>query len=113
MDLSGDNRLLLLGDYVRGGPDPYGVLAAIMALDGRWPIARDSCKDENADYGQGKVPALDGDICTVTTPPKSRSLSMRGLTRKWRILGGDGRRDPYRKKQKNMIKAVSFWAIRL
>lgn len=63
VDLSGDNILVLLGDYIHGGPDPYGVLDAIMdlerrygqdkvvvlvgnhedmAMDGRWPIARDS-----------------------------------------------------------------------
>lgn len=73
VDLSGDNRLVLLGDYIHGGPDPYGVLDTIMALeqrygpekvivlignhedmalDGRWPIARDSCVDEDADMDE-------------------------------------------------------------
>lgn len=36
VDLSGDNRLVLLGDYIHGGPDPYGVMDAIMALEQRY-----------------------------------------------------------------------------
>lgn len=62
IDLSGNNKLILLGDYIHGGPDPFGVLKRIMklerqygadkvivlagnhedmALDGRWPISAD------------------------------------------------------------------------
>lgn len=26
VDLTGDNKLVLLGDYIHGGPDPFGVL---------------------------------------------------------------------------------------
>lgn len=75
VDLSGDNMLVLLGDYIHGGPDPYGVLDAIMdleqqygpekvvvlvgnhedmAMDGRWPIARDSCVEEDDDLDDEK-----------------------------------------------------------
>lgn len=67
VDFSGDNKLILLGDYVHG-PDSYGVLNRIMQLqnkygndkviallgnhedmacDGRWPIGES--RDEN-DY---------------------------------------------------------------
>lgn len=76
VDLSGDNILVLLGDYIHGGPDPYGVLDAIMdlerrygpdkvialvgnhedmAMDGRWPIARDSSvADQDDDINDEK-----------------------------------------------------------
>lgn len=46
VDLSGDNKLLLLGDYVHGGEDNYGVLDRIIALQRR--------------YGTDKVIALRG-----------------------------------------------------
>lgn len=71
VDFSGDNKLILLGDYVHG-PDSYGVLDKIMQLqnkygndkvialsgnhedmacDGRWPIGR--IGDENTnDHGE-------------------------------------------------------------
>ena len=59
VDLSGDNQLVLCGDYIHGGEDDYAVLDQIMKLekkygpekvvvlagnhedmacDGRWPI---------------------------------------------------------------------------
>lgn len=62
VDLSGDNKLVLCGDYIHGGQDNYGVLDRIielerkygsdkiivlagnhedMAIDGRWPIGED------------------------------------------------------------------------
>lgn len=62
VDLSGDNKLILLGDYIHGGTEPFGVLKRIMqlerkygtkkvivlagnhedmAMDGRWPISSD------------------------------------------------------------------------
>ena len=62
VDLSGDNKLVLCGDYIHGGQDNYGVLDRIielerkygsekvivlsgnhedMACDGRWPIGED------------------------------------------------------------------------
>ena len=62
VDLSGDNKLILCGDYIHGGQDNYGVLDKIielerkygsdkiivlagnhedMAIDGRWPIGED------------------------------------------------------------------------
>lgn len=62
VDLSGDNKLVLCGDYIHGGQDNYGVLERIMelerrygsdkvivlagnhedmAIDGRWPIGED------------------------------------------------------------------------
>ena len=62
VDLSGDNKLILCGDYIHGGQDNYGVLNKIMELerkygsdkiivlagnhedmacDGRWPIEED------------------------------------------------------------------------
>ncbi len=62
IDLSKDNKLFLLGDYIHGGPDSYGVLDRIiqfqnqygtdkvialmgnheeMALNGTWPINED------------------------------------------------------------------------
>lgn len=65
VDFSGDNKLILLGDYVHG-PDSYGVLKKIMRLqnkygsdkviallgnheemvcDGRWPIGVNGDKD--------------------------------------------------------------------
>lgn len=46
VDLSGDNKLLLLGDYVHGGEDNYGVLDRIIALQRK--------------YGTDKVIALRG-----------------------------------------------------
>jgi serine/threonine protein phosphatase 1 len=33
IDLSGDNKLVLLGDYIHEGPDSYGVLDRIIALE--------------------------------------------------------------------------------
>ncbi len=36
VDLSGDNKLLLLGDYIHGGEDNYGVLDRIIALQRRY-----------------------------------------------------------------------------
>ena len=75
VDLSKDNKLILLGDYIHGGPDSYGVLKRIMeleknygrdkvivltgnhedmVLDGRWPISstydNENCKDYEEDY---------------------------------------------------------------
>ncbi len=62
IDLSGDNKLILCGDYIHGGEDNYGVLNRIielereyssekiivlagnhedMAISGRWPIGED------------------------------------------------------------------------
>ena len=32
VDLSGDNKLILLGDYVHSGADSYGVIKKIMKL---------------------------------------------------------------------------------
>lgn len=32
VDLSGDNKLILLGDYVQSGADNYGVIKEIMRL---------------------------------------------------------------------------------
>lgn len=46
VDLSGDNKLILLGDYVHGGEDNYGVLDRIIALQRK--------------YGADKVIALRG-----------------------------------------------------
>lgn len=46
IDLSGDNKLVLLGDYIHGGPDPYGVLDKVMELEKK--------------YGTDKVIALAG-----------------------------------------------------
>lgn len=46
VDLSGNNRLVLLGDYIHGGPDPYGVLDKVMELERK--------------YGTEKVIALAG-----------------------------------------------------
>lgn len=46
VDLSGDNKLLLLGDYIHGGEDNYGVLDRIIALQRK--------------YGTDKVIALRG-----------------------------------------------------
>lgn len=46
VDLSGENKLLLLGDYVHGGEDNYGVLDRIIALQRK--------------YGADKVIALRG-----------------------------------------------------
>ncbi len=66
VDLSGDNKLVLLGDYIHGGQDNYGTLDRIiemersygtdkiivlagnhedMACDGRWPIGEDDNDD--------------------------------------------------------------------
>lgn len=75
VDLSKDNKLILLGDYIHGGPDSYGVLKRIMeleknygrdkvivlagnhedmVLDGRWSISstydNENCKDYEEDY---------------------------------------------------------------
>ncbi|WP_228352489.1 metallophosphoesterase [Variimorphobacter saccharofermentans] len=71
IDLSGDNKLVLLGDYIHGGPDSYGVLEKIMeleqtygndkvivlvgnhedmAMNGRWPISEDRFADDDKDY---------------------------------------------------------------
>ena len=62
VDLTGDNKLVLLGDYIHGGPDPFGVLKRVMqlerkyetekvivlagnhedmAMEGSWPISSD------------------------------------------------------------------------
>ena len=46
VDLSGDNKLILLGDYVHSGPDSYGVIKKIMSLQQK--------------YGTDKVVALMG-----------------------------------------------------
>lgn len=46
VDLSGDNKLLLLGDYINGGEDNYGVLDRIIGLQRK--------------YGSDKVIALRG-----------------------------------------------------
>lgn len=46
VDLSGDNKLLLLGDYIHGGEDNFGVLDRIISLQRR--------------YGTDKVIALMG-----------------------------------------------------
>ena len=46
IDLSGENKLILLGDYVHSGPDSYGVLRKIMSLQQK--------------YGNEKVIALMG-----------------------------------------------------
>lgn len=69
IDLSGDNILVLLGDYIHGGPESYGVLDKIielekkygrdkvvvlagnhedMAINGMWPIGgtAESCDDD-------------------------------------------------------------------
>lgn len=46
VDLSGDNKLILLGDYIHGGEDNYGVLDKIIALQRK--------------YGSDKVIALRG-----------------------------------------------------
>lgn len=46
VDLSGDNKLVLLGDYIHGGEDNYGVLDRIIALQRK--------------YGSDKVIALMG-----------------------------------------------------
>ncbi|MBQ3123814.1 MAG: metallophosphoesterase family protein [Clostridia bacterium] len=50
VDLSGDNKLVLLGDYIHG-PETYGVLDKIMDLQKR--------------YGQDKVIALMGNHCEM------------------------------------------------
>lgn len=46
VDLSGDNKLLLLGDYIHGGEDNYGVLDRIISLQRK--------------YGTDKIIALRG-----------------------------------------------------
>lgn len=46
VDLSGGNKLLLLGDYIHGGEDNYGVLDRIIALQRK--------------YGEDKIIALRG-----------------------------------------------------
>lgn len=46
VDLSKDNKLILLGDYIHGGPDSYGVLKRIMELE--------------KNYGRDKVIVLTG-----------------------------------------------------
>lgn len=46
IDLSGDNKLILLGDYIHSGADSYGVLRKIMSLQQK--------------YGANKVIALMG-----------------------------------------------------
>lgn len=69
IDLSGDNKLVLLGDYIHG-PESYGVLDKIMelekrygrdkvivlagnhedmAMDGRWPISSERYTNSYAD----------------------------------------------------------------
>lgn len=50
VDISGDNKLVLLGDYIHG-PETYGVLNRIMDLQKR--------------YGQDKVIALMGNHCEM------------------------------------------------
>ena len=66
VDLSGDNQLVLCGDYIHGGEDDYAVLDQIMELekkygpekvvvlagnhedmacDGRWPITEPLLSD--------------------------------------------------------------------
>lgn len=77
VDFSGDNKLILLGDYVHG-PDSYGVLKKIMQLqnqygsdkviallgnhedmacDGRWPIGVNGDEDtyDHAEDGAGYI----------------------------------------------------------
>ena len=74
VDLSGDNMLILLGDYIHGGSDSYGVLKKVMelehnygsdkvvvlvgnhedmAMDGYWPIGAERydnyCEEHDAD----------------------------------------------------------------
>lgn len=40
VDLSGDNKLILLGDYVHSGPDSYGVLNKIMELQIKYGVEK-------------------------------------------------------------------------
>lgn len=74
IDLSNDNMLVLLGDYIHGGAEPYGVLNKIMELEkrygsdkvivlagnhedmavsGMWPISEEqsaeSCNNDNSE----------------------------------------------------------------
>lgn len=70
IDLSGDNILILLGDYIHGGAESYGVLDKIMeleksygrdkvivlagnhedmAVDGRWPVSEGRTAEHDDD----------------------------------------------------------------
>lgn len=71
VDLSGDNQLILCGDYIHGGEDDYAVLDHIMdlekkygpdkvivlagnhedmACDGRWPVGTTQFSDSRSDH---------------------------------------------------------------
>lgn len=52
VDLSGENQLVLCGDYIHGGQDNYGVLNRIMALEDK--------------YGCDKIIVLAGNIQKMT-----------------------------------------------
>lgn len=77
VDLSGGNRLILLGDYIHG-PDSYGVLDRIMGLQRK--------------YGSGKVTALMGNHEEMA------------LTGEWPIerFAGRGRADRYLRWMQNL-----------
>lgn len=72
VDLSGDCKLVLLGDYIHGGENSYGVLEMIMelerrygdkiivlagnhedmAMDGTWPISEDQFSSYSSYYNE-------------------------------------------------------------
>ena len=55
-----DTKLLLMGDYIHGGPDNYGVLDKIIGLQNK--------------YGTDKVIALMGNhesLCSSENPPST------------------------------------------
>lgn len=67
VDLSGDNKLILLGDYVHSGPDSYGVIKKIMSLQQK--------------YGTDKVVALMGnhEECVISGRAPVQELFGEGL----------------------------------
>lgn len=81
VDLSGENKLLLLGDYVHGGEDNYGVLDRIIALQRR--------------YGTDKVIALRGNHEEMAVEGSWR-ISEHKSERSWDIdYDEDDRDDEY------------------
>ena len=70
VDLSGDNRLILLGDYIHDGPDSFGVLKRIMQLERQYGTEKVMVPAGNhegmAMEGSRPVSSLDSTIFTLT-----------------------------------------------
>lgn len=112
VDLSGDNQLVLCGDYIHGGQDDYAVLDRIMemekmygpekvvvlagnhedmACDGRWPIGVSQWSDFSVKRESDDRYILWMKKLRKYYVVKILFLYMQVLTRRLRIGGNGGR----------------------